>query len=269
MSDTNGFQGQGRSPQGHPGSQGGQGSSSIRSNNRDMWDQPIKPEPEPKPKPGGTGDSTGTGNDDGVDALAIDTIWDQVKKEGSKPGDPAPINPNAPPEKTPQERMDAYMKAQGLDPIVLNDAEKAELKEGNFDNVMAKLNQKIANAHTKALSSTSVMIKEAVAEAIAQTKNEITSQEAGVRNKAALNAALPWTKDKIVGPIAQTIMQQFLNRGASTEEAIDGVKKYYAHTFKLAGQTPVNANRNGNFGAEPNSEEGDEGNNWVDMLRPK
>lgn len=235
---------------------------------RDMWDQPIRQEPAPKARSGSEGGNPpAEGNDGSIDAADIDTIWDQVKKEGSKPADDGnPPNP-APVQKTPQQQMTEYLTAQGLDPIVLNDAEKAELKEGNFDNVLLKLNDKIVRAHTKALSSTQVMITEAVAAAVGKTKTEIQSQAAGEKNVAALNLALPFTKDKLIGPIAQTVMQRFLDRGASTEEAIKGVSKYYNYTADKM-RPPVNTGRNGNFGAETNSEE-DNGDGWIDMFRPK
>lgn len=261
MSDTHGFQ-----ARPNPGNnQSFGGDNGVKGPTRDMWDQPIKQEPAPK-----TVDANNPGgNDDSINVADIDTIWDQVKKEGSKPQDQTTTVVDTTPKKTAQEQMTEYLVSQGLDPIVLSDADKEELKAGNFDGIVARLNDKIVKSHTKALSSANVMIKEAVAAAIKEATTASQSTEAGVRNLAELHRALPFTKDKLIGPIAQTVMQRFLDRGANTEQAIEGVKKYYQHTNKLTNpEFQVNGNRNGNFSAGGRAEE-QEGDGWLDMLRPK
>lgn len=267
MSDAHGFQPRPRQADNTP-------SASDMSPKKDAWGNPL-----PEDNNGSrqrVNDRSGDNpndknlNNDGIDDADIDTIWEAVKKKTTTDDDTNNNNNNNNNNQPdPKKQLEDYMTSIGLEPLALSDAEKEEMKNGEFGNVLAKMNDKIRNAHLKAMSGSKTMIDAAVAQAMRDAKSEANSTFQGQMNLTALHSALPFTKDKAIGPVAQTVMQKFLDRGLTTEDAIDGVRRWFAKTSQAFEMTNVNKNRNGNFsGARPNSTDNDapEGG-WLKILR--
>lgn len=240
-------------------------------NRRDAWNNPIEPEPEPRQRqvdnsrnPGGTGDPP---NDDGIDENTLDTIWEGIKKKTEEPIVPKPGDPPAP---DPKKQLEDYLVSVGLEPLTITDAEKEAMTNGDFSGILTKMNDKIRQSHIKGMSGSKTMIDAAVEQAVTRAMAGANSTFEGKMNLNALYSSLPFTKDKVIGPVAQTVMQKFLDRGASTEDAITGVKKFFAHTSDKFNADGVNKNRNGNYGgSRPNPTDSAPEGGWLSVLRGK
>lgn len=239
---------------------------------RNPWGRPIKTDDnqrqDTRTSNNDRTDNQVDNNDDGINDADIDTIWEDVKKKkGDDDIDPPPNNRNDPPP-DPKKQIDEYLVTIGLEPLVVTDAEKEEMKQGNFDNVFAKMNDKIRTAHLKAMSGSKTMIDNAVKEAVQQAMAGANSTFEGRINLQALHNALPFTKDKAIDPVAQSVMQKFLKRGMSTEDAIDGTRRYFAKVSDAYAGSTVNKNRNTGFGGRgPSAEETAPEGGWLKVLR--
>lgn len=243
---------------------------------RDPWGRPIKTDDtqrqDTRTSNNDQNNKNDDGNDDGINDEDIDTIWEDVKKKkGEDDNDNNNNNNNnnnnqQPPD--PKKQIDDYLVTIGLEPLVVTDAEKEEMKQGNFDNVFAKMNDKIRTAHLKAMSGSKTMIDNAVKEAVQQAMAGANSTFEGRINLQALHNALPFTKDKAIDPVAQSVMQKFLKRGMSTEDAIDGTRRYFAKVSDAYAGSTVNKNRNTGFGGRgPSAEDTAPEGGWLKVLR--
>lgn len=246
---------------------------------RDAWNNVVKKEPlntggdNNNDKNGDKGNSNDP-NNTGIDDDTIHNIWEEVKAENSggdnKGGNNGGgnNNPSNNPPPDPQKQLSDYLSSVGLEPMVLSDVEKEEMRNGNFDSVLAKLNQRTVNAHVKALSGSKTMIEAAVQKAMADATKNVESRVAGRESVRMLNEALPFTKDKAVGPIAQAVMQKFLNKGMTNEDAIKGTERFFKHTAGLV-EPSRSVNKNINSGFRSSNGNNDEsGNDWLSILSP-
>lgn len=240
--------------------------NAVMQPQKDPWGRPIKQVDTTQNKAPPANKDDQVDNDGGVNDDDIDNIWNDIKKKKEDDNNNPPPNTQVQQE-DPNKQISDYLQSVGLDPISLTDQDKEELKEGNFDNFIAKINEKTRNAHLKAMSGSKKMIDAAVADAVKQAMDGANDTFAGRMNLQALHTALPFTKEKAIGPVAQTVMQRMINRGASTEDAIEGVRRFFAKTSELYTNSMVNKNRNTGFSSSrPNSAENGEGG-WLDILR--
>ena len=245
------------------GNEGNADGNGIRGPQRDAWDRPIV---QPKEKV-----ADPNVDDASIDDEAIDNLWSDIKKKPADNQQQPPNNQQQQPQNQQQQvdpkvQLQNYLKDNGLGEFVVSDAVKAEIKEGNFDNFNAQVLGLVQQAHVKALSGSQTLIKAEVAKAVRAAVDESKGFIAGKEAVSALNTALPFTKDPAIGPIAQTVMQRLLDRGATQEEAIKGVKLWSKKFVDLADpDRQVNGNRGGNFRGAPSNEVD---TNWVSLLSP-
>jgi hypothetical protein len=231
---------------------------------RDAWNNPIKTEPRKNTE---DQNDQKNRNDDGVNDDTVDNIWEDIRKKEDEDGGAPPVQPTAPVDT--KKQMDDYLRGVGLSPIELTDQMKEQISNGDFSGILAEINQRTIQAHVKALSGAKTMIDEAVQKAVTEAKQGARDDYLGQMNLQALNNTLPWTKDKAIAPVARTIMQRFLNRGASTEDAIEGVKRYFDHASTVSSAERVNKNRNTNYGGGPRDDSTKGSRGWLDILSPE
>lgn len=240
--------------------------------NRDPWDQPLANQDDHQQRTTQQQNPKANVDDNtGIDDTDIDNIWDDIKKKKTGDDDVQPNNQPLQQAPEPQKQLNDYLDSVGLNQLTLTDAEKEGMKNGEFEGVLGKMNDKIRQAHIKAMSGAKVMIDAAVEAGVAKALAGANSTFSGQMNKRALNEALPFTKDKAIGPVAETVMQKFLDRGLSTEDAIDGVRRWSKKLSDEVTKMNVNGNRNGNFSSSHNNPA--EGNvpegGWLSILRGK
>jgi hypothetical protein len=242
----------------HFQSRGANFDNTTGAGNRDPWNNKIASQDGDGNQNTGNNDKNDK-NDDSINDDVIDNIWEQVKKENGEKGknsdssDGNNGNGNSLQTIDPKKQMDDYLASVGLTPISFTEEEKEKIQNGDLTPMTDKMHQQIITAHTKALSGSKTMIDEAVRTAVAEATKNANATFSGQRNLEALHQALPFTKDKAIGPVAQTVMQRFLDRGMSTEDAIKGVDKFFKHTNARMNEGNINKNRGGNFSNPGNS----------------
>lgn len=247
------------------------GGQTAVNGNRDAWNQPIKKADDTTAKfdPATGKPLNNAAPNGGVDDQMVDDIWKDITKAPDLNKPQEIIIKQEPVVKTGAEQLKDYLVQNGLGEFTLSEAEKAELQGGNFDSITAKMHELAVNAHTKALSGAQTIIKSEVDKLRDELKKDNRAVLEGDKALAALHSAVPATKHPAIGPIAQTIYQRLTDRGASQEQAIEGVKKWFALTGKEMGfNTEVNGNRNGSFRGGQ-SEGSDKTANWLDILSGK
>jgi hypothetical protein len=228
---------------------------------RDAWNNPIKPVKEP----------TNADDNGGVDDKMVDDLWNDIQtpKGDDKKEPQTIIVKQEPAAKSPADNLKDHLASVGLGEFTLSEAEKAELQAGNFDLLTNKMHELSVNAYTKALSGSQTLIQEQVKKAVEEATKNSRSYVEGKDLLEALHTAVPATKHPAIGPVAQTVMQRLIDRGATKDQAIEGVKKWSKIFAKEMGfDTEVNSNRNGSFRGGQNSEGSGE-TNWLDILTPK
>lgn len=166
----------------------------------------------------------------GINDADVDAIWKDVQK---KPADQQQqtTQTSAPMvvQKEPGEQVKDYMKSVGLEPVALTGADIELLKSGDADGVariFGNINQQIQKAHIESVKAAQSLITNAmpkmVEEAVAKSKGFVEGKEL----RGLLQAKFEWAKDSALGPVAETLMQRFLDKGASRDEALQGVDKW-------------------------------------------
>lgn len=201
----------------------------------------------------------------------VDDIWKDIKRENSTGDDRnRDTTVTAPPDtRKPEEKLKDYLDSVGIKPIVLDDRDKEDLKNGEFGNVLSRINDQVAQSHIQGLKSMNTVVEAKVAAAVEAAVGKSRAAFEGDKALTALQTAHPWTKDPVIGPIAQTIMQQFITKGATQEQAIVGVGKYFDRVDEKRNGGKVNSNRNGNFRGPADNSETSGDVDWVDLLTPK
>lgn len=210
-------------------------------------------------------------NNDSIDDTVVDDIWNEIKKENSpapKPGEAGYVAPQTQIQETPEQKISKYLKEQGLEIPVLSAEDQEKAKNGDFSGVLSSMTTLVQQAHVKGLQSANTLIDSKVAEAVKKAVGETRTLMNGDKALTALHTALPFTKDPAIGPVTQTVMQRFLDRGMNTEDAIKGVEKWRDRFLEKADPNyrKSNSNLNGSFRGNPdvNASEGE--TNWVDLL---
>lgn len=245
------------------------------SPNRDPWNNKVQQEPDVKSAAdnqntdGGKKTAGNKPDNAGVDDETIDNIWNEVKKDADvqNNNDSNNNNNNNQPLVKPEDQIKEYLSSVGLAPIALSDSDKAELQAGNFDGVIGRINQNIQTAHMAAVKSSNTLIDQKVARAVEEAVGKSKSFVAGQRSLEALHKALPYTADAAISPVAQTVMQRFIDRGATQEQAIEGVKKWSKRLADAVNPpAKVNPNLNGQYRGAQNENSGDV--DWLTLLSP-
>lgn len=250
---------------------------------RDPWNRPITQNNrddmrDNSTRTGNTDNRSGNGqqqndNNNTDNDVNVDDIWKDIKKENSQGDDRNNVNNQnnqpAPDMRKPEEKLKEYLDSVGIKPIVLDDRDKEDLKNGEFGNVLNRINDQVAQSHIQGLKSMNTVIEAKVAAAVEAAVGKSRAAFEGDKALTALQSAHPWTKDPVIGPIAQTIMQQFITKGATPEQAIVGVGKYFDRVDEKRNGGKVNSNRNGNFRGPADNSETSGDVDWVDLLTPK
>ncbi|HMD81652.1 MAG TPA: hypothetical protein VKE92_10120 [Anaerolineales bacterium] len=213
----------------------------------------------------------GDRNDNTNDGPNVDDIWKEVQTDDkSKQNDNSQQQQNQQQnnqqQPTAEERIANYLKTQGLEPITLTDQDRQAIKDGNFDDVMAKLNTNITNAHIKAVNAANQLIKnelpKMVEEAVGKSRGYVDTLE--TRKFLASDPELkPLASDPVLAPNVEAIFKQLLDKGATREQAAVGTKKYFQRLVqKFDPNAQVNTNRGGPYRTPQNSGEID----WLDVL---
>lgn len=221
--------------------------------------------------PNATATNKGAPQNDGINDEDVDAIWKDVKKETTTPA-PTNVQPTTVvAAKEPAEQVKDYMKSVGLEPVALTGADIELLKSGDPDGVariFGNINQQIQKAHIESVKAAQTlvtnMMPKMVEEAVAKSKGFVEGKEL----RGLLQAKFEWAKDSALGPVAETLMQRFLDKGASRDEALQGVDKWAQKFVRAYDPTfTPNTDGGGNFKQRTPSRPGGEDLDWMSALK--
>jgi hypothetical protein len=232
-------------------------------------------QPQKKPATAQTGDKgTGNTNDDANDGSADDKLVQEIWNEhvdGTKSGDQKPaVDPAGnSPTSDPDKEVENYLKTNGLEPIVLTDADKEALKTGDFQSVMDRINQKILNGHMRAVSTANQLIKGQVEKAVKDAVGQSTTVLRDTKAREALQTALPWTRNTEYAPLAESVLKRFLGKTNNDIGKSVILTKIFFEKQASAMDPEAGSNRNlggsNRQGGRSPQNSGD--TNWLSMLK--
>lgn len=173
-------------------------------------------------------------NDGGFDDASLDKLWEEVKKggDGNPPANTQQTQQTPATTVSPEDQVASHLKQVGLDAFKLSDSQKAELQAGNFSSIEQVISARTQQAYMQAMSGSKILIDQAVKDAVAKAQSGAMSQMQGSQLREKMHEELPFTKDDLIGPIAESIMQRLLTRGATPDQAIIGLKKSFERINK-------------------------------------
>jgi len=151
-----------------------------------------------------------------------------------------------------------------------------DIQNGSTESLMAAFESVSANTFKASLEQMNKLADNKIQAAIDKAVSESTStinESTAIRE---MNGALNFTTDKDIAPVANAALKQFINKGQSTQEAIESVKKFFEATANsVTGNSSQQNPMNGNF--NPNSNINNSNNNsnsnasddWMDVLTTK
>lgn len=225
---------------------------------------------------GNTGDNTNN-NIDPNEGL-INDIWKETQDDkGQGPnnnGSNAQQQQQQTTQSDPKKDMADYLDGLGLGEFTLSDADKAAIQSGEgLDALVSNINQRIQRAHTSALSNASKLIDARVSAAVDKAVEKSKSFYQGEQLRGVLHEKLPFTKDDVIGPIAETVMRRLMEKGADVTQAIAGTEKFFNRVQTKMDPTyvPPNANTRQGFrqSAVPKAGPSGENESWLSVLSGK
>ncbi len=220
--------------------------------------------------------NNGNGSDATNDEAFLDKLWSDVQDDDKNKNNNNNNNNNnnspAPVVKTPEEQIKAYLDSVGLKPIEFGDTDIEAVKNGTFDwkQFTDKVNNNVTQAHLQSLSSSKKMIDNAVKEAVEKAVGDSKSYFAGEQFRQVMHEKLEFTQDPAIGPVAETIAQRLMGRGATRDQAIQGVQKWFDHVFAKANPDfELNGNTRDTYRGNMRNNSKSGNVDWLDMLRGK
>lgn len=199
----------------------------------------------------------------------INDIWkeEQANTRKQKQQDEQDADDNRGGGQTPnaEEQLQSYLKKVGLDDFELSDDEVEQLRTGDANAVMRKVNQRIQRAHLAGLESFNRLVSDRIPKMVEEAVKKSTKIFVDDKARDTMNKELPWTKNKLMAPVAESVMKRFMDQGADIPQAVAATKKYFQRMAQTIGENEINSNtRDGGRGRTPQNP-GE--TNWQSMLR--
>lgn len=207
-----------------------------------------------------TKDNSGTNQD------LIATIWDEKKEDPASPGG-VPKKDDVQPQNQTVQKTDEQLRAEvstflgsvGLGELTLSAADVEKLSSGEnthqeFANI---INNRIQQGFLQAVQSSQRLmaaeLDKRLPEMVEQAFNKSKGFFEGNNLRSILHKELPFTTDPSIGPVAETVMRQFLVKGATKEKAIEHTREYFDRVRKAMdpNYVPVNRNSRTTFRGDP------------------
>jgi hypothetical protein len=238
-------------------------------------DNPTQHQQQQIAQNNGNGQDTNTNtdpnnnNNGGTNQDLIATIWDEKKDDASSGGKSGeqPNNQQQQPQNQPVQKTDEQLRAEvstflgsvGLGELTLSAADVEKLSSGEnthqeFANI---INNRIQQGFLQAVQSSQRLmaaeLDKRLPEMVEQAFNKSKGFFEGNNLRSILHKELPFTTDPSIGPVAETVMRQFLVKGATKEKAIEHTREYFDRVRKAMdpNYVPVNRNSRTTFRGDP------------------
>lgn len=204
-----------------------------------------------------------------VDDDILATLWKDADKDTKTANDPpqqqttqqqqAPVDP--------KKQLADYMDTVGLGEVKYTPEALQEMISSpeKLGEALSVLNARSQKAHLEALKNMDAMVKPMIEEAVKKATESSQNFFHGENLKALLAEKLPWTKDELIQPVAETVLKRALGKGRKPEDAINDVKRYFNEVSNRSGNNKTNQNSRGPL-HEGMSDPADEPK-WDEILR--
>lgn len=180
-----------------------------------------------------TGESNQQNNDDNFEDL-----WHDPDESSGQTQQPKQTQQTqqAGPEQKPDadEAFNTYIK--GLDLTKGIDLAKVseELNQGNTDSLGNAFSAIAAKTYRQAMVDMSKIIDQKVAAGVKAAVTQSSTVAQGDMAVRHMNDALDFTKNPAIAPVAGAVLAQLIKKGKSTEDAVEGVRKFFQNTSKIS-----------------------------------
>lgn len=212
------------------------------------------------------------------DNLGIfDKTWEdeEVKNENDGQSAVATTTQTTEAAKNPDEILNEHIKGLNLADGIDMQKLQTDLATGSTESLQAALTQVAGNAYRASmLNSTKIMdakIDAAIASAVNQSEGKFKTADA-IRQ---LHAALPFTAQPAIAPVAKGVFGQYIKKGSSIEDAIKQTQNYFRETAKLSAKdvglhtVSKDSHRSGPGGIELPDDDTEDQSDWMKILSGK
>lgn len=162
--------------------------------------------------------------------------------------DPDESSEQTPQQKTPQQTQPANIEQkpnvdeafntyiEGLDLTKGIDLAKVsdELNQGNTESLGNAFSVIAAKTYRQAMVDMSKIIDQKVAAGVKAAVTQSSNVAQGDMAVRHMNNALDFTKNPAIAPVASAVLAQLIKKGKSTEDAVEGVRKFFQNTSKIS-----------------------------------
>ncbi len=209
-----------------------------------------------------------TGPNDGADGNLWVTPTPENGPDNAQQNANANANTSVPDtRKAAQIAFDEHVASLGLAPNFTPEEIQALVDTrdpAKFTETLGKMGERI---YRQAIMDTNRIIESRIGEAVDAAVAKATGVYQTDQFVQKLNAALPFTADADISPVAQGVAAQLVKKGKTPEEAIEGTRRFFKKVGQLSAQDlGINTPPRTGPGSNPFAQSGDEGEDWLDIL---
>lgn len=109
-----------------------------------------------------------------------------------------------------------------------------DLNQGNTGSLEKVFEKLTANVYRQSMMDASRIIDKKVQEGVDKAIQQSTNAVHGNMAVDRMQAAMPFTKDPAISPVASAVLSQLIKKGKSVEDAVIGVRKFFQNTAKIS-----------------------------------
>ena len=167
---------------------------------------------------------------------SYETLWDNPEdKDGSNDTSGQQPPQASPVAKSPtnQEVFDEHISSLNLLKDVSLEKITTDLNAGSTESLEKAFKSLASNVYSSALINTNKIMDQKIAKAVEQAVEQSKTSFGSDFALQQMNSQLPFTAKSAIAPMAKQVLEQFIKKGKSTEEAIAGVKDYFKQTASI------------------------------------
>lgn len=147
-----------------------------------------------------------------------------------------------------------------------------DLNQGNTESLGNAFSSIAAKTYRQAMIDMSKVIDQKVSAGVEAAVQQSSNAAQGTQAVRQMNTLLEFTKNPAIAPVAGAVLAQLMKKGKSTEDAVEGVRKFFQNTSKISakalGMHNAPRGRPGNqpFNGAGDIADDDEETDWLETL---
>ncbi len=166
----------------------------------------------------------------------LETLWDNPVEDTSKTVAPDPNLPAQQQQQQPDanEAFNEHIKSldlvSGLDLSEIS----TELNQGNTEALNKAFTHMASNIYRQSMINASKIIDKKVQEGVDKAVKSSANAVQGNMAVDKMQAALSFTKQPAISPVATAVLAQLIKKGKSVDDAINGVRTFFKQTAHIS-----------------------------------